>query len=171
VLPAAEEFGIRLAIHPDDPPWPLYGLPKVITNAENIRNFLSLNDSPYNGLTLCAGSLGSNPENDLPAMAREFAAEGKVPFAHLRNIKRHSPRDFDECAHISAYGDLDLFEIVKALHDAGFDGYIRPDHGRMIWGEKARPGYGLYDRALGANYLYGLWEAITKMKQTGASGS
>lgn len=79
--------------------------------------------------------------------------------------------DFDECAQISEYGDLDLFVIIKALHDAGFNGYIRPDHGRMIWGEKARPGYGLYDRALGANYLYGLWKAITKMKQLGTSGS
>jgi len=165
ILPAAEDYGIKLAIHPDDPPWSLYGLPKVITNAEHIRIFLALNESPYNGLTLCTGSLGSNPENDLPALAREFAEEGRVHFAHLRNVKHVSIMDFDECAHISQYGDLDLFKIVKALHDAGFDGYIRPDHGRMIWGEQARPGYGLYDRALGANYLYGLWEAITRINQ------
>lgn len=165
VIPYAEKYDIKLAIHPDDPPWPLYGLPKVITNAENIRKFLSLNPSPYNGLTLCTGSLGSNLENDIPAIVREFSSQGRVHFAHIRNVKHLTPVDFDECAHISEYGDLDMFEIVKAFHDSGFDGYIRPDHGRMIWGEKARPGYGLYDRALGANYLYGLWEAITKMKK------
>ena len=165
VIPYAEKYDIKMAIHPDDPPWPLYGLPKVITDTTNIRNFLALTDSPYNGLTLCTGSLGANLDNDLPAIAREFSSQGRVHFAHIRNVKHLSRLDFDECAHISEYGDLDLFEIVKALHDSGFNGYIRPDHGRMIWGEKARPGYGLYDRALGANYLYGLWEAITKMKQ------
>jgi mannonate dehydratase len=137
----------------------------VITNAQNLRTFFSLNKNPSNGLTFCTGSLGANLENDLPAMAREFAAQGRVPFVHLRNIKRLAPQDFDESAHPTVYGDLDLFAIMKALHDSGFNGYIRPDHGRMIWGEKARPGYGLYDRALGATYLYGLWEAITKLKK------
>lgn len=165
VVPVAEACEIKMAIHPDDPPWPLYGLPKVITGAANIRNFLSLHHSPYNGLTFCTGSLGAKLDNDLPAMAQEFSGQGRVHFAHLRNVKHLSPLDFDECAHISKYGDLDLFAIVKALQDGGFDGYIRPDHGRMIWGEKARPGYGLYDRALGANYLYGLWEAVERMKQ------
>ena len=165
VIPHAEKCAVKMAIHPDDPPWPLYGLPKVITNAENIRNFLSLNDSPYNGLTLCTGSLGANQDNDIPAMIMEFSSLGKVPFAHIRNIKHLSQYNFDESAHISEYGDLDLFEIVKTFHDSGFNGYIRPDHGRMIWDEKARPGYGLYDRALGANYIYGLWEAISKMKK------
>jgi mannonate dehydratase len=164
VLPYAERYDIKMSIHPDDPPWPLFGLPKVITNAENIRTFLALNDSPANGLTFCAGSLGANLDNDLPAMAKEFSARGRIPFAHLRNIKRLSAQDFDESAHPNSYGDLDLFAIIKALHDTGFDGYIRPDHGRMIWGEEARPGYGLYDRALGVTYLYGLWEALTKLQ-------
>ena len=97
-------------------------------------------------------------------MIREFAGQGRVHFAHIRNVKRLSPQDFDEAAHPSFCGSLDMFAIVKAFHDSGFDGYIRPDHGRMIWGEKARPGYGLYDRALGVTYLLGLWEAITRMK-------
>lgn len=165
VIPYAEKYDIKMAIHPDDPPWPLYGLPKLITGAENIRKFLSLNDSPYNGITLCTGSLGASLDNDIPALAGEFAALGRIHFAHIRNVKHLAAQDFDESAHISEYGDLDLFEIVKALYDGGFDGYIRPDHGRMIWGEKARPGYGLYDRALGANYLYGLWEALTKLNK------
>ena len=116
-------------------------------------------DSPYNGLTFCTGSLGANLQNDLPAMIREVG--DRIYFAHLRNIKV-TGNHFHETSHLSADGSLDLYEIVKALQDVGFDGYIRPDHGRMIWGETARPGYGLYDRALGAAYLNGLWEACKK---------
>ncbi len=163
VMPFAEEYEIDFAIHPDDPPWPLFGLPKVITAADTIRRFLSLNNSPRNGIAFCTGSLGANQANDLPSMIREFAGAGRIPFAHLRNLKHTSEKDFHETAHLSGCGDLDMFEIVKALSDSGFDGYIRPDHGRMIWGEQGRPGYGLYDRALGSNYLLGLWEAIKKM--------
>lgn len=163
VVPVAAEAGINMAIHPDDPPWPLYGLPKVITGAENIRTFLALNDTKANGLTLCTGSLGASLGNDIPAIAREFSALGRVHFAHVRNVKHLSPRDFDESAHLSACGDLDMLAIMQALYDSGFDGYIRPDHGRMIWGEQARPGYGIYDRAIGAGYLLGLWEAIDKL--------
>ena len=102
-------------------------------------------------------------KNDIPSIAGELAARDRLPFVHLRNVKHITPRDFDESAHLSQCGDLDMFAIVKSLYDAGFDGYIRPDHGRMIWGEAARPGYGLYDRAIGANYLLGLWEAVSKM--------
>lgn len=162
VVPVASSCGIAMAIHPDDPPWPLFELPKVITSAENIRTFLSLNADKANGLTICTGSLGANRENDLPSMIREFAGAGRVHFAHIRNITFQDGVDFDESAHLTSCGDLDLFEIVRAFHDSGFNGYIRPDHGRMIWGEQARPGYGLYDRALGAEYLLGLWEAIDK---------
>ncbi|MCD8349522.1 MAG: mannonate dehydratase [Planctomycetaceae bacterium] len=162
VVPVASECGINMAIHPDDPPWPLFDLPKVISNVENIRTFLSLNNDPANGLTICTGSLGANRENDLPAIISEFTKAGRVHFAHIRNIKYQDGVDFDESAHLSQCGDLDLFEIVQAFHDSGFEGYIRPDHGRMIWDEQARPGYGLYDRALGAEYLLGLWEALDK---------
>lgn len=162
VIPHAERLHINMAIHPDDPPWPLYGLPKVITSAENIRKYLALHDSPANGLTLCTGSLGANLANDIPAICAEFAAMGRVHFAHIRNVRHLSAQDFDECAHPSACGDLDMYAIVKALMDAGFNGYVRPDHGRMIFGERARPGYGLHDRALGIAYLLGLVEAIEK---------
>ena len=162
VIPYAEKYDIKMAIHPDDPPFAIFGLPKVINNAENIRKFLALNPSKYNGLTICTGSLGANLENDIPAIVSEFAAQGRIYFAHIRNIKHSAPMVFAESAHPSSYGDLDMYEVVKAFHDNGFDGYIRSDHGRMIWGEKARPGYGLYDRALGSTYLLGLWEAIDK---------
>jgi len=112
VIPMAERYDIKMAIHPDDPPWPLFSLPKVISNAENIRTFLSLNDSPYNGLTLCNGSLGSDVHNDIPAIVREFAGRGRVHFAHIRNFKRLAEQDFDEAAHLSQCGDLDMYAIV-----------------------------------------------------------
>lgn len=162
VIPCAEKYDVKMAIHPDDPPFPIYGLPKTINNAENIRKFLSLNQSPYNGLTFCTGSLGADRNNNIPEMVREFASQGRIHFAHLRNVRHLDEKIFTESAHLSACGDLDMFQIVKALHDNGFKGYIRSDHGRMIWGEQARPGYGLYDRALGSTYLMGLWEAIDK---------
>lgn len=162
VMPYAEKYDIKMAIHPDDPPFELFGLPKVINSAKNIRKFLKLNTSPYNGLTICTGSLGANLENDIPAIVREFASQERVFFAHIRNVKHSSEKNFTESAHLSECGDLDMYQIVKAFYDTGFDGYIRPDHGRMIWGEKARPGYGLFDRALGSSYLLGLWEAINK---------
>ncbi|MBP5492134.1 MAG: mannonate dehydratase [Clostridiales bacterium] len=162
VMPYAEEYDIDFGVHPDDPPWPLFHLPKVICSTESIREFLNLNTSKRHGLTLCTGSLGANKENDVPAMAKEFASMGRVPFVHLRNVKHTQDKDFHESAHLSSEGDLDMYQIIKNLHDNGFDGYIRPDHGRRIWGEVSRPGYGLYDRAIGANYLLGLWEAVDK---------
>ena len=106
------------------------------------------------------GSYGTNLENDLPDMIRSL--KGRIHFAHVRNLKFNSPTDFEEAAHLSSDGSFDMYEIIKALYEIGFEGPIRPDHGRMIWDEVAMPGYGLYDRALGATYLNGLWEAIEK---------
>jgi mannonate dehydratase len=164
IIPTAEEVGIRMAIHPDDPPWSVFGLPRIVTNKRNLERIVNCVDSPSNGLTLCTGSLGSNPENDLPDIMRTFAKRDRVPFAHIRNIELRENGDIIETAHRSKEGALDLYEIMKALHDGGFDGYIRPDHGRMIWGEQARPGYGLYDRALGIMYLFGIWDSLNKAK-------
>jgi mannonate dehydratase len=121
---------------------------------------LNLADSKYNGLTLCSGSLGVAPSNDIPRMIRKFG--GRIHFGHCRNIKITGKDCFEESSHYSGDGSLDMYEIMKAYYDVGFDGPIRPDHGRMIWGETGRYGYGLYDRALGAVYLNGLWEAISK---------
>ncbi len=162
IMPACERHDVRMAVHPDDPPWPLFGLPRVVSDAEDLRRIEGFHDSPYNGFTLCTGSLGENPDNDVPAIVREFAGRGKVPFVHLRNIKRTAPGEFHESAHLTSEGSLDMYAIVRALHDVGFDGYARPDHGRDIWGERGRPGYGLHDRAIGINYLLGLWEGITR---------
>lgn len=163
VVPVAEEVGIRMAIHPDDPPWGIFGLPRIITNVNTISEMLRIVDSPANGVTFCTGSLGANPDNDLPDMIRKF--EGRIPFAHLRNIRHTGGRRFEEVGHPSACGSLDMLAIVRALVESGFDDYVRPDHGRMIWGEDGRPGYGLYDRALGATYLAGLFEAVENGKE------
>ena len=160
VIPVAREAGVNMAIHPDDPPWSMFGLPRIITCAENYRRFLNIVPDAHNGLTFCTGSLGANPKNDLPAMAAEFC--DRIHFLHLRNIKRTGERQFQEVAHPTDCGSLDMYGIVKALVDHGFDGYVRPDHGRMIWGEKGRYGYGLFDRALGAAYITGLFEAVEK---------
>lgn len=162
VIKVAEEVHVKMAIHPDDPPWNIFGLPRIITNKKNIERFLKLYDSPYNGLTLCSGSLGVDPNNDIADMVKSFA--DRIHFAHIRNVKITGNKCFEEAGHKTECGSLDIFGIIKAYHDGGFDGYIRPDHGRMIWGETGRPGYGLYDRALGAVYIGGIWEALDKMQ-------
>ena len=162
IMPVCEECDVKMAIHPDDPPWDIFGLPRIIKDRESLIKLLELVPSKYNGLTFCTGSLGASSKNDLPAMIREFG--DRIYFAHLRNVNVVD-NHFNETAHESNTGSLDMYEIVKALQDVGFDGYIRPDHGRMIWGEVARPGYGLYDRALGVAYLNGLWEAVKKSKE------
>ena len=160
IMPVCNEYDINTAIHPDDPAWSVFGLPRIIINKENILRMVKMVDDPHNGVTFCSGSYGTNLDNDLPDMIRSL--KGRIHFAHVRNLKFNSRDDFEEAAHLSSDGSFDMYEIVKALYDIGFSGPIRPDHGRMIWGEKAMPGYGLYDRALGAAYINGLWEAIEK---------
>src|SRR5207245_2828541 len=130
VVPAAEQAGVRLALHPDDPPWPIFGLPRLITNARALERFVALVDSPANGVTFCTGSLGASPENDLPAMVRHLGA--RIHFAHCRNVQITGERRFHETAHPSPCGSVDLFEVLRALRAVGFTGPMRPDHGRMI---------------------------------------
>ncbi len=165
IMPVCREYDIRMAIHPDDPAWPVFGLPRIITCKENILRLMEAVDDVHNGVTFCSGSYGTDLKNDLPDMIRSL--KGRIHFAHVRNLKFHSADNFEEAAHLSSDGTFDMYEIVKALYDIGFEGPVRPDHGRMIWGEKAMPGYGLYDRALGAAYINGLWEAIDKAKKRG----
>lgn len=160
IMPVCDKYDINMAIHPDDPAWSVFGLPRIIINKENILRLMNLVDNPHNGVTFCSGSYGTNLNNNLPDMIRSL--KGRIHFAHVRNLKFHSADNFEEAAHLSSDGDFDMYEIMKALYETGFDGPIRPDHGRMIWDEVAMPGYGLYDRALGAAYLNGLWEAIEK---------
>ena len=164
IMPVAIECDVNMAIHPDDPPWPIFGIPRIITNEKNIDRFLSLYDDVHHGLTLCSGSLGCAKFNDYTAMVKKYGAMGRIHFAHVRNIKILDDGSFEESGHLSSCGSLDVVEILKAYHDCGFDGYLRPDHGRMIWGETGKPGYGLYDRALGAMYMAGIWETLDKIE-------
>ena len=160
IMPACDETGINMAIHPDDPPWDMFGLPRIITGMESYDKLFAAVPNTHNGITLCTGSLGAGRNNDMVAMASKLAARSY--FVHLRQITHSGALDFCESGHLTSMGSLDMYGIVKALVEAGFDGYVRPDHGRNIWGEDGKPGYGLYDRALGATYLYGLFEAIEK---------
>lgn len=162
IIPTCEECGIVMACHPDDPAWPIFGLPRIAHSKEDFDKILQLYDSPSNAICLCTGSLGSSPDNDIPAIIRHFGSLNRIGAMHVRNVKHLGYHKFREASHLSADGDLDMFEIMKAIHDTCPNTYIRPDHGRMIWNEQGRPGYGLYDRALGATYLNGLWEAIQK---------
>lgn len=162
IIPVCEECDVKMAIHPDDPPWSMFGLPRIITGEKNIDKMFKAVDSKYNGITLCTGSLGCSPQNDMVKLAAKYAKMGRVHFLHARNIRFTGDARFNESPHPTACGSLDMYGVMKALYDNGFDGYTRPDHGRNIWGEDGRPGYGLFDRALGASYLNGLWEAIMK---------
>lgn len=164
IMPVCDQYGIKMAMHPDDPAWSIFGLTRVATCEEDLLEIAALHPSRNHGFTLCTGSLGSNPKNDLVKIIRNPKIAERIHFAHIRNMKHLENGNFYECGHVSKEGSFDMYEIVKALTDMGFDGVVRPDHGRMIWGEKARPGYGLYDRALGATYLCGLFEAIQKMR-------
>lgn len=165
VVPVAEAAGVRLAVHPDDPPWPLLGLPRILTGANSLERLVGLVDSPANGVTFCTGSLGAREDNDLPRMVRSLA--DRVHFVHLRNVRRTGPRRFHETAHPSREGDVDMAAVLAALLDVGFSGPYRPDHGRRIWGEGGRAGYGLHDRALGLAYLEGLREGLARDRALG----
>jgi mannonate dehydratase len=162
MIPVAEEAGVRMGMHPDDPPRPIFGLPRIVKNRDDLMRLVKMVDSPANGITLCSGSLGADLCNNIESLVHEFGGMGRIPFGHLRNVAVEEDGTFYESAHLSCEGSLDMAKILKAYHDVDFDGYVRPDHGRMIWGETGKPGYGLYDRALGVVYLNGLWEAITK---------
>lgn len=160
IMPTCDQYDINMAIHIDDPAWSVFDLPRIITDKAAILRLMEAVPNPHNGVTLCVGSLSSNPDNDIPDIIRSL--KGRIHFAHVRNTKNTAPGVFEEAAHYQADGSVDMYGVMKALVDIGFDGPIRPDHGRMIWGEVSMPGYGLYDRALGSQYLLGLYDAIVK---------
>ena len=162
IIPTCEEVGIKMAVHPDDPAWPIFDIPRITSTKEDLEKIVNLVDSPSNTLCICTGSLGSRKENDVASIIKDFSQRGKIGAMHVRNIKFTGDKQFYEAAHPTAYGSIDMYQVMKALYDTNFDGYLRPDHGRMIWGEEGRAGYGLYDRALGVAYLNGLWEALDK---------
>ncbi len=162
IIPVCEEFDVKMAIHPDDPPFPIFGLPRIIRTREHIAKALAINPSKYHGLTLCTGSLSPNLENDIPSIIREFA--DRIHFAHIRNVKVFENGDFIEVSHRACDGNVDIIEVLKVYHEKNPNVYIRPDHGRHLWGEEknCRPGYGLYDRALGVMYMLGVWDTLER---------
>ncbi len=166
LMPVCEETGIKMAIHMDDPPWDIFGLPRLLVDEPSVKKFLELVDNPHNCLTLCSGSLNANPENNVADIVRKYC--DRIAFAHIRNVKHFENGDFSEASHRDCDGDTGILEILKAYHDCGYEGYIRPDHGRHLWGEKpgsVRPGYGLYDRALGIMYMLGVWDMLDKLDE------
>ncbi|MFV0557469.1 MAG: mannonate dehydratase [Enterococcus sp.] len=165
VLPVAKKVGIQLAIHPDDPPYAILGLPRIITGKKSYEKLFAIDSSQANGVTFCSGSLGAHPDNDLVEILTYCLQKKRVHFVHLRNIQLHKNLDFEETAHASNYGSIDMVALMKLLKAYDYTGPLRPDHGRMIFGERGRPGYGLFDRALGASYLYGVWEALNKWEE------
>ncbi|MDM5335570.1 mannonate dehydratase [Ureibacillus composti] len=162
IIPVAEEVGIQMAIHPDDPPYSIFGLPRIITGADSYERLIQITKSHANAFTLCTGSMGASPENNMVEIAEKYAY--RSPFAHIRNVKIEENGSFAETSHFTSDGSIDIKSVVKVLSNQNYKGYVRPDHGRHLWGEVCRPGYGLYDRALGIMYLLGLWDAYKNVK-------
>ena len=152
-----------MAIHEDDPCWSIFGLPRIITCERNLDRFVKIVDDPHNGITLCTGSLGCSAENDVVHMAAKYAAMGRIHFVHARNVAVLE-NGFEERAHYSACGSLDMYAILNALYKNGFNGYIRPDHGRMIWVRLAALQVSLRPRR--RRVLQWPVEAITKRNST-----
>jgi mannonate dehydratase len=169
VVPVAQEIDARIAIHPDDPPWSLFGLPRVVSRAEDVRAILASCDTLANGLTFCVGSFGSRADNDLVAMTREFGA--RIHFAHLRQVTREPDGSFYEAEHLA--GSSDMVGVIRALLDeearrrrAGRPDHeipMRPDHGHLLAddvGKKVNPGYSLVGRLKGLAELRGVMQGL-----------
>ncbi len=166
ITPAAEEAGVLLGIHPDDPPFPLFGLPRVVSNKKDFEQILAASDSPSNGLTFCPGSLVASPDNDVVDMAESFAK--RINFIHLRNVRRDGKGGFIEDNHLD--GDVDMYGVMKTLvieqsrrASLGLKSArmpMRPDHGHLMIPDMNRqgiyPGYSLFGRMRGLAELRGL---------------
>jgi mannonate dehydratase len=174
VVPAAEEAGVALCIHPDDPPRSLFGLPRIVSTANDLDFIIKAVESPANGITLCTGSLGAGIGNDPPAMARRFAS--KIFFAHLRNVTKESDGSFVEADHLA--GDVDIVAVVDTLlreqqrrRDAGMMDWripFRPDHGHELLDDgkrKTHPGYPLVGRLRGLAELRGVMTAVAALNK------
>ena len=169
VVPVAQELGVRLAIHPDDPPWSLFGLPRVVSTVEDVRTILAACDTLANGLTFCIGSLGARADNDLLAMAREFGA--RIHFVHLRQVTREVDGSFHEAEHLS--GSSDMVGVIRTLLEEesrrrsvnrpDHEIPMRPDHGHLLAddiGKKVNPGYSLVGRLRGLAELRGVMQGL-----------
>jgi mannonate dehydratase len=169
IIPTAEEVGIRMCIHPDDPPRPLFGLPRIASTQDDLDFIVEAVDSVANGVTLCTGSLAARADNDLPAMAEHFGDH--IHFAHLRNVTKEPDGSFVEADHLG--GDVDMVAVVSELlheqarrRDAGDERWripFRPDHGHQLLDDTRRqthPGYPLFGRMRGLAELRGVMTAV-----------
>ncbi|MGL4323443.1 MAG: mannonate dehydratase [Beijerinckiaceae bacterium] len=170
VIPTAQEVGINMCIHPDDPPRPLFGLPRIVSTGDDLDAILAMVDSPANGITLCSGSLGAHPHNDVPAIARKVAS--RIWFAHLRNVAKDPDGSFMEADHLG--GDTDMVALIRVLLDeesrrrvegwAAWEIPMRPDHGHEILddiGKGSFPGYPAIGRLRGLAELRGVMTALS----------
>lgn len=167
VLPVAEQLDVKLAIHPDDPPWDMFGLPRIICTPDDLDELFGAAPSPANGITLCVGTYGSHPDNDLPQMARQFAE--RIHFAHLRGVSRdpEEPRSFVEASHLDS--DIDMVRVIRHLLEnektLGREIFIRPDHGHLMMGDVSRetnPGYSAIGRMKGLAEIRGVISALSE---------
>jgi len=172
VLPLAEEHSVKLAIHPDDPPRDMFGLPRIICTADDLNTLFDLAPSPANGITLCVGTYGSRPDNDLPQMAKDFGS--RIHFSHLRGVTRdpNEQRSFYEANHLDS--DIDMVSVIRNLlleenkrrksGEANPDIFIRPDHGHQMMGDihkKNNPGYSGVGRLKGLAEVRGVIHALS----------
>ena len=173
VVPTAEEVGIRLCIHPDDPPRPTFGLPRIVGSEDDLAFILGVHESEANGLTFCTGSLGAGAANDVPALAARFS--GKIQFAHLRNVAKEPDGSFVEADHLG--GDVDMVAVVTTLLEeqarrrtAGERRWripFRPDHGHALLddvGKPAFPGYSAIGRLKGLAEIRGAMTAVARLR-------
>ncbi|MEP1421275.1 MAG: mannonate dehydratase, partial [Erythrobacter sp.] len=165
VLPAAEKLDVKLAIHPDDPPWSMFGLPRVICTPTDLDMLFEAEPSSSNGITLCVGTFGSRPDNDLPQMARDY--RDRIHFAHLRGVSRdpEEPRTFIEANHLDS--DIDMLSVIRNLlaneRATNREIFIRPDHGHLMMGDiskETNPGYSAIGRMKGLAEIRGVIRAL-----------
>jgi mannonate dehydratase len=159
IMPVCDEYNMNMCVHPDDPPYQMLGLPRIVTNAEDIEWFLKAVDNKHNGLTFCAGSLSAGPKNDVPAMARKFAS--RTHFVHLRSTNVLSNGDFIESSHLG--GRAHISELIRIFEKENPKLPMRVDHGRNILGDEKVPynaGYSFHGRMMGLAQVEGMMSVI-----------